>query len=440
MNPMLKVQEKTTEDDSIQSYERFGYKSITGTNLNTPSPIVIRVENSDNFFRPCDSELQFSGKVVKAADGAVIKKAEAKTALINNGILHLFDCIKYDLSGNEIETLYHPGPAINMLGILTYPASYNESGGLGACWSLDDGTGKAEAANHGWENRKKILFENNEMAAAAEDPNSGSFRFSIRLDQIFGFASDYRKVLYGFVHTLTLIRNLDDNNAFLTTKTAGTKCKILFDEINWILPSVTPSDVAKYELVKLINEQVVLSINFRVRQCITTMLPKSTQNFFWRVGIRTAPEKPRFLVVGFQTARDGDQEENNGLFDHCDLTNTYVLLNNQRYPAMDYHTDFGKNHYDTLYREFYQFLSKFHGIPTEVTSSSIDPISYKHLFPLVVYDVRHQSERIKQAVVDITIQCYFSKNVPEKTKAFCLMISDRRLKFKSDGQKMGIVY
>ena len=123
----------------------------------------------------------------------------------------------------------------------------------------------------------------------------------------------------------------------------GPLFKILFDEINWILPSVTPSDVAKYELVKLINEQVVLSINFRVRQCITTMLPKNTQNFFWRVGIRTAPEKPRFLVVGFQTARDGDQEENNGLFDHCDLTNTYVLLNNQRYPAMDYHTDFGKN-------------------------------------------------------------------------------------------------
>ena len=436
MNSMLKVQEKTAEDSSIQSYERFGYKSITGTNLNTSSPIVIRVENSDNFFRPCDSELQFSGRVVKS-DGSVVKKAEAKTALINNGILYFFDCIKYDLSGNEIETLYHPGQAISMLGILTYPSSYNESGGLSACWSLDEGSGKAEADNNGWENRKKILFGNNEVTG--EDPNSGSFRFSIRLDQIFGFASDYRKVLYGFVHTLTLIRNLDNNNAFLTTSTAGTNCKILFDEINWILPSVTPSDVAKYELVKLINEQSVLSVNFRVRQCITTMVPQS-QNFFWRVGIRTAPEKPRFLILGFQTDRENDQTKNSGIYDHCDLTNTYVLLNNHRYPAMDYHNDFDKNYYDTLYREFYQFLSKFHGIPADVTSSSVDPISYKHLFPLFVYDVRHQSERIKQAVVDITIQCYFSKNVPAKTKAFCLMISDRRLKFKSDGQKMGIVY
>ena len=99
MNSMLKVQEKTAEDSSIQSYERFGYKSITGTNLNTSSPIVIRVENSDNFFRPCDSELQFSGRVVKS-DGSAVKKAEAKTALINNGILYFFDCIKYDLSGN----------------------------------------------------------------------------------------------------------------------------------------------------------------------------------------------------------------------------------------------------------------------------------------------------------------------------------------------------
>ena len=107
---------------------------------------------------------------------------------------------------------------------------------------------------------------------------------------------------------------------------------------------------------------------------------------------------------------------------------------------MDYHTDFAKNHYDCLYREFYSFLHKYHGIDNTVTSTAIDPISYKHLFPIIVYDVSKQSERIKQAVVDITIQCYFSSNVSAKTKAYCLMISDRRMKFKSDGNKMNIVY
>ena len=107
---------------------------------------------------------------------------------------------------------------------------------------------------------------------------------------------------------------------------------------------------------------------------------------------------------------------------------------------MDYHVDFPKNHYNGLYREFYQFMQKFYGINDSVSSTSVDPIAYKHLFPLIVYDVSRQSERIQQAVIDITIQCYFNANVPEKTKAYCLMISDRRLKFKSDGTKASIVY
>ena len=70
----------------------------------------------------------------------------------------------------------------------------------------------------------------------------------------------------------------------------------------------------------------------------------------------------------------------------------------------------------------------------------MDPISYKHLFPLIVYDVSRQSERVQQAVVDITIAFQFGVNVAEKTKAYCLMISDRRLKFKSDGTKANLVF
>ena len=164
------------------------------------------------------------------------------------------------------------------------------------------------------------------------------------------------------------------------------------------------------------------------------------QDALWRLGIRTSPEKPRFIVLGFQKDREGSLQKNLGLFDHCQLKNTFVLLNNERYPAMDYNADFLKNHYNKLYREFYQFMQRFYGISDSVTTTSVDPIAYKHLFPLIVYDVSRQSERIQQAAVDITIQCLFNETAPAKTKAFCLMISDRRLKFKSDGTKASIVY
>ena len=66
MNSMLAIGEESHLDDSIQSYKRFSYLPISGTNLNNANPIVIRVENSDNYFRPSDSEIEFEGKVVKA--------------------------------------------------------------------------------------------------------------------------------------------------------------------------------------------------------------------------------------------------------------------------------------------------------------------------------------------------------------------------------------
>ena len=437
MNSMLQIDEETQVDDSIQSYKRFAYLPISGTNLNNANPIVIRVENSDNYFRPCDSEIEFEGKVVKA-NGTDYKKAEAKLTLINNGLMYLFDNIKYELSSTEIESVYQPGQATTMFGLLTKNLNFNEGGGLNSLWMPDDDDGTAKTDNGGYETRRKLLFSNNVVAVTAEDPNSGSFRFSVKLEDIFGFATDYRRVMYGFVHTLTLVRNVNHNDAMFGEADAAAG-KVVFSKISWILPNVEPSQVANYELVKLINEQRTLSIDFRVRQCMTTVVPQS-DTFLWRLGIRTSPEKPRFLVLGFQTDREGSLEKNLGLFDNCKLQNAYVLMNNRRYPAMDYNANFPKNHYNKLYRDFYQFMEKFYGISDSVTSTSVDPVAYKHLFPLFVFDVTRQSERIQQAVIDITIQCYFGGNVAAKTKAYCLMISDRRLKFKSDGSKASIVY
>ena len=437
MNSMLQIDEETQVDDSIQSYKRFAYLPISGTNLNNANPIVIRVENSDNYFRPCDSEIEFEGKVVKE-NGDNYAKAEAKLTLINNGLMYLFDNIKYELSSTEIESVYQPGQATTMFGLLTKNLNFNDSGGLNSLWLPDDDDGTAKTDNGGYETRRKLLFSNNVVAVAAEDPNSGSFRFSVKLEDIFGFATDYRRVMYGFVHTLTLVRNVNHNDAMFGEADAEAG-KVEFSKISWILPNVEPSQVANYELVKLINEQRTLSIDFRVRQCSKTVVPKSDP-FLWRLGIRTSPEKPRFLILGFQTDREGSLTKNLGLFDNCKLQNAYVLLNNQRYPAMDYNANFPKNHYNKLYRDFYQFMQKFYGISDSVTSTSVDPVAYKHLFPLFVFDVTRQSERIQQAVIDITIQCYFGANVGEKTKAYCLMISDRRLKFKSDGSKANIVY
>ena len=57
-----------------------------------------------------------------------------------------------------------------------------------------------------------------------------------------------------------------------------------------------------------------------------------------------------------------------------------------------------------------------------------------------ICDVSKQSERLQQGVVDVTIEMFFGANIPVNTSAFDVIISDRKLKFQSDGKKMNVIY
>jgi len=75
-----------------------------------------------------------------------------------------------------------------------------------------------------------------------------------------------------------------------------------------------------------------------------------------------------------------------------------------------------------------------------ITQSNITPADYKDLFPIFVFDVSKQSERLKSSVVDIQLKAIFNAAVPAGTEAYAVVISDKLLNFQSDGQKMSVVY
>jgi len=52
--------------------------------------------------------------------------------------------------------------------------------------------------------------------------------------------------------------------------------------------------------------------------------------------VKYAWEKPRWIIVASETDKSGDQEHNPLIFDHCNLTNMFVMLNSRRYPESDY--------------------------------------------------------------------------------------------------------
>ena len=72
-----------------------------------------------------------------------------------------------------------------------------------------------------------------------------------------------------------------------------------------------------------------------------------------------------------------------------------------------------------------------------ISNSSINPVNYKKLYPLFVFDVTKQSEKLKTSVSDIHIKASFNgANPPNNTIAYAVIISDRLFHFVSDGSKI----
>ena len=140
-------------------------------------------------------------------------------------------------------------------------------------------------------------------------------------------------------HNLTLVRKTDDDAIFRGA--AAGAGKVSLDKISWFMPHVIPADAEKFSVYKTIESKVKVPVACRTRQCDMLSVSEST-SFTWRLSVKTASEKPRFIIVCFQTAKDGDQTKNPSIFDHVNLKNAYVTLNSDRYPAVDYNLSFAK--------------------------------------------------------------------------------------------------
>ena len=248
--------------------------------------------------------------------------------------MYLFKRIRYDLSGQEIETLVHPGQATTMLGLLKYPDDFSKSKGLNQLWYKDT-TDAAAEANAGWNIRRQYIVVNS-------NPR-GTFSFKIPLKHIFGFCEDYDKVVYGLKHNLTLTRN-DDNDAIFraANDAAGNAIangKIILSKISWFMPHVTPADKDKMELYKIIERKEKLPVGYRMIQCDSATIPQAT-SFSWRLLVKSSPEAPRFIIVGIQTDKSSNQLTNPSLFNNVNVSNIYVMLNSVRYPTTDYNISF----------------------------------------------------------------------------------------------------
>ena len=265
------------------------------------------------------------------------------------------------------------------------------------------------------------------------------------MKRIFGFCEDYDKVVYGLKHNLTLTRNNDNDAIFKAPNSVGgvdvvADGKVILSKVSWFMPHVTPADKDKMELYKIIERKEKIPVGYRMIQCDSASIPQHSTSFSWRLSVKSSPEVPRFIIVGFQTNKSGNQKQNPSLFNTVNVSNIYVMLNSMRYPTTDYNISFDKQSFSRVYGDAADFRSKFFNMDELVSSPNINPSDYRALYPLFLFDVSKQSEKLKYSTTDIQIKMHFSAGIPANTEAYAVIISDRLINFQSDGNKFSVVF
>ena len=216
---------------------------------------------------------------------------KADNAIYADGLMYFFSIMNLTLTGQMVEHVNYPGQVTSLLSLETYSPDYSKGCGLIQGWTPDINA-NASAANTAFAVHQRFLIQS---------PDSkGGFQCAIPMRHIFGFTDDYTKVTYGMRDTLQLIRK-DDTDALFRTAADGAG-KVVLSKLAWVVPIIQPNDVLKVNLYKCIAVNSTIPIGFRRRLC-ETFTPPQTRSTVWRLGVYSAPEKPRWVLVGLQAGK-----------------------------------------------------------------------------------------------------------------------------------------
>ena len=429
-------------DETTEEYEYFEYSpdSETIESLNGIREIKFNVEALSTFVHPHKSFLYFEGQVVKDDDSNYLNGDNV--TLANDGILHLFSEMKYTINGQPIEDILNPAISSIMLGMLRYPDDFSKSKGLMQCWFKDYGEGGITNDNNiGRSERKRLLFDT--ITGAPNVQKKGSFSFCIPLKHIFGFCDDYDKVMYGVNHGLSLFRKGDDTAIHREVNAIGgvdVPAKVKLKKVKWCMPHVKPSLEIYNGLTEKIGQGANVKIGFKSRKVDEKIVDSATWS--WRVAVTSGNETPRFLILCFQTGdkniQVGDLEKtaNPSVFNHCFVEHVQVKMLGRLYPSQVEVLNFNTNQYSKAYNNAAKFRELYDGTPELFSHLGINPIDFKELYPLFVFNVSNQIPKTISAVVEVVFNVKFENAPANNTTAYCLTISDKIFDLKGDGSKM----
>lgn len=386
---ILDISSAPVYDDSIDGIEVHSYKPYV-TSFNRNDEIRIPINQQDLYVLPSASTLYLEG-VVKVFKTQT-KEQATSVHFANNPLLFFFQDIRYELNGVEIDKIKNAGVTTTMKSLLSMNDSESR---MSKVWGWDiNGT---------------------------KNMHSGKFSASIPLNNILGFAEDYKKVIINCKHELVLLRSNTNVNA-LILNTGEEVDDVLIHKIVWRVPHVKVSDKDKINLLRLLEKDRPIQMAFRNWDLYEyPLLPKTTKHT-WSIKTSSQIEKPRYVIVGLQTNRKNDAFKDMSRFDHCNLRDVKVYLNSTYYPYDNMNVSFKNDTIAILYEQYVRFQQSYYGRRAEPLLSAKE---FKEYAPLFVIDCSRQSDNLKSGpVVNVRVEFESEVEIPDQTSAYCLILND----------------
>ncbi|XP_026829816.1 uncharacterized protein LOC113563024 [Ooceraea biroi] len=390
MTEILNIGGEPIFDDRIVKSETHTYNPFANMTFGHSDEIRILIQQQDLYTLPHESFLYIEGNftVQNRPDGTIPR-------LGNNCVAFMFDEIRYELDGVEIDRNRNVGITSTLKNYTT----------LSPARALI-------LTNAGWNIAYQRVVE-------------GNFNFCVPLNMLLGFCEDYKRVVINARHELILIRSRNDNNCVQVDGTAQPRIDIF--KIQWRMPHVLLDEVTKLSMLRTLESGRYLSMGFRSWDLYEYPLLQSTTKHSW--AIKTAPqlEKPRYVIFALQTGRKNVSNEDITVFNDCKLVNVKLYLNSECYPYDDMNLDFDKGRHAILYEMYSCFRKAYYGCDCDETF--LTTIIFLIRGRLVVIDCSRQKESIKSATVDVRLEFDCKENVPDNTTAYCLIIHDRVVEY-----------
>lgn len=249
--------------------------------------------------------------------------------------------------------------------------------------------------------------------------DSQSVHIWIPLKYIFGFLNDFKKVLTGFEVKMDFHRNPSVDMLF--TNVANPDYKVVVEKISLWLPYVKFSPSINKRFDEFLHSSRPIDVVWRQPRIVKSNI---LENASGSCSIpATSDEVLSLYVVPQYDERNESFTHNNMIFDHLDMTECWLMVNNVRLPVVNYTMDFGKKDYSRLYAALLQAGQNNH---SDETGCLISYETFGKLYPIICFDLSAHESYTELSNLMIEFHWRLQK-APGKKYVFYFVLVERKL-------------